>query len=311
MGTDTGHLIKAPLLKRISKKKMFYLFLLPACLWTFIFCYIPMAGIAMAFNEFNPLGGLFGSPFVGLKHFRDFLSSDEFYVSLINTFRYNLIGLLVGFPMPIIFALLLNEIRFAKFKKSVQTITYLPHFISWVIIAVMVYRILDYETGSLNSLISAFGGEPIAFMKKDKIFLPLVIGLGMWKELGWSSIIYLAAITGIDPQQYEAATVDGAGRLKRLWHVTIPGMMPTVALLLILSTAGIVSGGPFDAIMNLTNPYMADEANILSYYTYLQGILYRRFSYATAVGLAQSVAAFVIVMGSNWLSKRISNYSAF
>ena len=291
---------------------MFYLFLLPAFITVILFNYRPMVGVLMAFQNYTAKGGLFGSEWVGLAQFRSFLSNPEFYRALKNTLLLNFYMIIIGFPLPIIFALMLNEIGGAAFKRITQTITYLPHFISWVIIAGMIYRMLDTDTGSLSALIRLFNnGKNIPLLRDERYFRPMLVTVNIWKELGWNSIIYLAAIAGLDPQLFEAAIVDGAGRLKRLWHITLPGIAPTIFLLLILNIGSLVTGGHFDAVYSMQNPYIIGNASIIEYYVYMQGIFKQQFSYATAVGLSQSLVCLLLVFGSNALSRRFRGEGAF
>lgn len=301
-----------PLWRMMKKNAVFYLFLVPALITVIIFNYRPMVGVIMAFQDFSIREGMFASPFVGFKHFRDFFTNREFYNALQNTLLLNLYMIVIGFPLPIIFALMLNEIRSVAFKRVTQTITYLPHFISWVIITGMVYRMLDRDTGSIMALIKYFNnGNIIPLLSDDKYFRPLIVGISVWKELGWNSIIYLAAIAGLDTQLYEAATVDGAGRMKKLLCITLPGMAPTIFLLLILNIGTLVTGGHFDAVFNMQNPYIIGNATIIEYYVYIRGITKQEFSYATAVSLTQSTVAFLLVFGSNGLSRKIRGEGAF
>ena len=300
------------LLRDIRKNAVFYVFLIPAFVTVILFNYRPMVGVLMAFQNFTAKGGLFGSEWVGMTHFESFLTNPEFYLSLKNTLLINLYMIIIGFPLPIIFALMLNEIGGIAFKRVTQTITYLPHFISWVIIAGMVYRMLDSDTGSVTALIRLLNnGRNIPLLRDGKFFRPMLISISIWKELGWNSIIYLAAISGLDPQLYEAATVDGAGRLRRLWHITLPGIFPTIFLLLIINIGTLVTGGHFDAVFNMQNPYIIGNASIIEYYVYMQGIFKQQFSYATAVGLAQSLVCLMLVFGSNALSRKFRGEGAF
>lgn len=301
------------LLREIIRNRTIYIFLLPALISVVVFNYRPMVGVVMAFQDFTPKGGLFNSPWVGLKHFIKFLTNPDFYSALKNTLSINFLGLLIGFPMPIILAIMLNELRPGKYKKFSQTVSYLPHFISWVIIAGMMYKLLNYDAGSLNILIRSLGGQPIDFLKRIDFFWPILISLTIWKELGWNSIIYLASISSIDQELYEAASVDGASRLRKLFSITLPGIAPTIGLLLILSAGNLVmhGGASFDAVFNLRNAYVADAANVLDYYTYREGVYYRNFSYATAIGLALSFTSLLLVLGANRLSRKFRGYGAF
>lgn len=308
------------LAKKILKHKIMYLFCLPAILLSFIFYYIPMAGTIMAFQDFQILKGLTGSPFAGFKHFAEFLANPEFFQALKNTLCINALVLVIGFPLPAVFALLLNEIRLTAFKRVTQTITYLPHFISWVVVAGMIYRLLDYDSGSITAFLSHLTGFQIPFLREAKYFWPILIFASIWKELGWNSIIYLAALSGIDMEQYEAATVDGAGRFKKIVYITIPGILPVAVLLLILtigtligSGAGITGtgGAGLDAIYNLQNANVMSAAKTLELYIFNEGVRWSHYSYAAAIGVAQSVVALFMVLSSNYISRRIKGYGAF
>lgn len=294
--------------------KMHYLFLLPALITVAIFAYRPMVGVLMAFQDYSATEGILGSPFVGLKHFYEFLQTPDFYKAFKNTIGINILMICIGFPIPIIFALMINEIRNKHFKKICQTISYLPHFISWVVIAGMVYRMLDIESGSINLLIKLFGGEPVAFLREAKYFWPILISTSIWKELGWDSIIFLAAISSIDSRLYEAAIVDGAGRLRQIISITLPGISTTIGLLLIFRVGTLVNasgGASFDAIFNLQNPLVMDSSMVLDIYVYIEGIQWLRTSYATAIGLTQSIVSFLLVVIANKISKRLTGYGAF
>ena len=298
--------------KQVKKYRTMYLFLVPAFLTVFFFNYRPMVGIIMAFQEFQLSAGYISSPFVGLENFRRFLSNPDFYRALYNTVALGILSIVVVFPLPIIFALLLNEFKFLKLKRVAQTVSYLPHFVSWIIAASIVIRFLDYNTGMVNNTIAAFGGDRIGFLRDPQYFWQIVIGASIWKGLGWESIIYLSALSGVDPQIYEAAMVDGAGRWKQLTKITLPSIMPTVGLLFVLSVGRLVSsGGLFDTVYNLQNPLVASKAYTLELYSYYQGIIYMRYSYATAITLTQSVIALALVMFSNKVYARLTETSVF
>lgn len=301
-------------IREVMKHKVMYLFLLPALITVIIFSYRPMFGIIMAFQDYSAKLGFYGSPFVGLKQFREFLATPDFYQAFKNTVGINVLMIVLGFPIPIIFALIINEIKFSAFKRVTQTITYLPHFISWVVVGGMIYRLLDYDSGSINVLISFFGGDRIAFMRDARYFWSVLITSSIWKDLGWNTIIYLAAMSSIDPELYSAAFVDGAGRFKKLLYITIPGIAPTAGLMLIFAIGTLVNasgGASFDAIFNLKNSLVMEAANVLDLYTYTQGVQWLRISYATAIGLTQSIVSLCLVLGANRLSKKMLGYGAF
>jgi len=309
---EAAKILRRTTWRSIKRNKIFYLFLIPALATVGTFSYPAMYGVVMAFQNFTAGGGYFGSEWVGLEHFRTFLRDPNFYNALRNTLLLNFYAIAFGFPAPIIFALLLNEMRGILFKRVTQTITYLPHFISWVIIAGMIYRMFDTHTGSITALIRFFNnGQNIPILRDPSFFRPMVVAFSIWKGLGWNSIIYLAAISGIDPQLYEAATVDGAGRIRKIWNITLPGIMPTIILLLILTAGSIAGDGWFDAVFNLQNPYTVSRASTLGYFTYREGIFFQRFSYATAIGLTQAVVAFTLVFSANALSRKVRGEGAF
>ncbi|MCU6733273.1 ABC transporter permease [Diplocloster agilis] len=299
--------------KAIKKHKALYWFLVPAVISAFIFNYLPMIGVIMSFQDYNPVQGFFGSPFVGLKHFQDFFSNPDFYRALSNTLGINFLMIVIGFPMPIIFALMLNELRTGPFKRVTQTITYLPHFLSWVVVAGIAYRLFSQDTGVVNMLISLFGREKVAFFRESRYFWGLLVGISIWKDLGWNSIIYLAALAGVDGNLYEAAMIDGAGRWKRLLYVTLPCIAPTIGIMLVLQIGALVSSTgsgswavSFDAVFNLQNALVAEKSTTLDIFVYQQGIQYNRVSLAAAVGLVQSVVSLILVVFANKLSKRLS-----
>lgn len=301
-------------IKEILKYKTMYIYLIPAFVAVIIFSYLPMIGIAIAFQDYKPEMGFIGSPFVGLKHFKDFMVDPEFFRALKNTLGINSLMIVFGFVIPIIFALIINEIKFNVFKKVTQTITYLPHFISWVVISGMAYRLLEQESGNVNLLIEFLGGNKVAFLREPDYFWGILILLSIWKDVGWNSIIYLAAISGIDQQIYEAAHVDGAGRFKKMIYITIPGIAPVAVLLLIFSIGTLVNasgGASFDAIFNLQNPFLSDAANVLDLYIYKEGVQWLHTSYAAAMGLAQAVVAFGLVTVANSLSRRFAGFGIF
>lgn len=306
-----------PVMKRMKNYKELYLFLLPAVITCLVFCYKPMTGIIMAFQKYDVVKGISGSPFVGLDNFKEFLSDPYFFNALKNTLAINGLAILFGFPLPIILALIVFSMKDSVFKRVTQTISYLPHFISWVVVAGLLYRILNENSGVVNLLLTKLGHESIPFFQDPKYFWKIIISTGIWKEVGWISIIYIAALAGIEAEQYEAAMIDGANGFQKLIYITLPGIMPTIALVLIFTIGTLINTNgyfvivPFDAIFNLRNPMVADTANTLDFYVYQTGVLNSNYSYSTALGLTQSLVAFAMVMGGNWLSKKIKGYGAF
>lgn len=289
-------------------QRVLFLFLLPAVVLAIIFNYIPMVGLVMAFENYKVQHGFFGSEFVGFAHFAKFLKDPEFYRALKNTIGISILKIIFEFPAPIILAILLDEVKKMKFRRVCQTITYLPHFVSWIIVATMVYRMLDPYSGIVNIIIQAFGGQPVEFMREGKYFWGILITTGIWKEIGWNSIIYLAAISGINPELYSAAMVDGAGKFRRIIHITLPGIMPTVALIFVLNLGSLVHTN-FDAVFNLMNPLIQTSAEVIDTYVFRTGIQLARYSYATAIGLTQSVISIILVFVGFKFANKINNYT--
>ncbi|WP_233531415.1 ABC transporter permease [Paenibacillus alkalitolerans] len=293
--------------KDFRKNKILYLFALSGIAYYAIFKYIPMYGALIAFTDFSPTKGIFGSAWVGFKHFVDFFNSHYFVRILRNTLMINVYELIFAFPAPIILALLLNEIRRNAFKRLVQTVTYLPHFVSLVVICGMIVDFSSKE-GLLNTIISWFGGERQNLLLNPDLFRTIYIGSGIWQGVGWGSIIYLAALTAIDPQLYDAATVDGANRWKQMLHVTLPGMMPTIVILLILQIGGMMNVG-FEKIILLYNAQTYETADVISSFVYRRGILEANYSYSTAVGLFNAVINFSLLIAANRISRKLNETS--
>ena len=277
---------------------------IPVFLWYFIFCYIPMFGISISFFDYNIARGFSGSPFVGLKHFKDFLTGFYAWRTIRNTLCISVMNLVFGFPAPIIIALLLNEIRCDPFKRTVQTLSYLPHFISVVVVCGM---LVDFaaKDGLFNDIVAALGGERTSFFLDPKYFRRLYVGSGIWQSAGWGAIIYLAALAGIDTQLYEAATLDGANRFQSLIHVTLPGIAQTIIVMLILNMGRLMSQGAEKVIL-LYNEGTYETADIISSFVYRRGIVESNYSYSAAVGLFNSVINLILLTATNSLSKKIS-----
>ncbi|WP_084782403.1 ABC transporter permease [Bacillus niameyensis] len=282
--------------------------IIPVIAYFVIFHYVPMYGIQIAFKDFIASKGITGSTWVGLKHFTRFFDSYFFWRLMKNTIGIGLYELLLGFPIPIILALMINEVRLKFFKKTVQTVTYAPHFLSTVVLVGMIIIFLSPDNGMINQLIRAFGGNEISFMTEPKWFKTVYVFSGIWQQMGWSSIIYLAALAGIDPQLHESATVDGANRLQRIWHVNIPGILPTIIILLILNTGSIVSVG-FEKVFLMQNDLNLEASDVISTYVYRSGILGAQFSFAAAVGLFSTVINFILLITVNSLAKRVGQSS--
>jgi len=285
---------------------MLYLMLVLPMAFFIIFRYIPMTNIVIAFKDYNMFQGVWseGSPWVGFKWFVRAFASKDFLLALRNTVWLNFLDLLVGFPAPIILALLLNELVFNKFKKVTQTIIYLPHFLSWIIVSSIASRLLAPSTGVVNIfLTNSFGIEPIDFLMDKGKWVATYILFGVWKEMGWGTIIYLAAITGINPELYEAAEVDGAGRWRKLWHITLPGIRPTIVVLLIMNI-GRILGIELDRPFTMANRIVRDVADVISTLVYRVGIQSFQFSLTTAIGVFQSVVCVIFLVGANSLAKK-------
>lgn len=291
----------------LLKYKHLYLILLPVILFYLVFCYAPMFGTVIAFQKFSITKGILNSRFVGLANFTDFLSNYKFWQLLRNTLSINILGLIFSFPAPIIFALLLNEVRVERFKKTVQTITYMPHFISTVVVASMVLTFVASD-GFVNTVRQMFGAEKISFMTQPQYFYAIYIISDIWQGLGWGSIIYIAALASVDVELYEAATIDGAGRWKQMLHVTLPGIIPTIMILLIMRVGQMLSVG-YEKIMLLYNPTIYETADVISTYVYRRGLLEADYSYSTAVGLFNSVVNFILLLSANFVSKKVSGNS--
>lgn len=281
-----------------------YLMALPVIAYYVIFHYGPMYGLQIAFKDFQPAKGIWGSPWVGFQHLESFFNGIYFWRLIKNTILINVYELLFGFPAAIVLALLLNEIRSSMFKRVVQTVSYLPHFISIVVVAGMMIDFLS-RTGLVNQILGSFGIEPIDFLKDAGWFRFLFVSSGVWQGVGWGSIIYLAAITAIDPTLYEAARIDGASRWKQTLHVTIPGIMPTIVILFILQMGNMLSVGS-EKVLLLYNPLTYSTADVISTYVYRKGVLEASYSFTAAVGLFNSVVSFILIVAANSVSKRLS-----
>lgn len=295
-------------IKNDFKKNKYVIYMaIPVFLWYLIFCYIPMTGIVTAFFNYNIAKGLLGSSFVGLKYFKEFLTGFYAYRTIKNTLAISLLTLFFGFPAPIIIALLLNEVRCKAFKKTVQTITYLPHFISVVVVCGMIVN-FTAKDGVFNDIVEFFGGERVSFLLDPKYFRTVYVASGVWQSAGWGSIIYLAALAGIDVGLYEAAEVDGASRLRQLWHITLPGIAPTIIVMLILNMGRLMSEGS-EKIILLYNENTYETADIISSFVYRRGIVEANYSFSTAVGLFQSIINLILLTITNMLSRKMTETS--
>ncbi|RAV23139.1 ABC transporter permease [Paenibacillus contaminans] len=287
----------------------YHLMMMPGMILLFLFSIIPMFGVVIAFQDFNPGLGFLRSEWVGLDNFRFMFELRDSRTIILNTVFIALMKMIAHLSIPLIFALMLHELRFGRLKRWIQTIVYLPHFLSWVILSGIVIQLLSSE-GPINRLIETFGGESIMFLGDNNWFPYVIVASDTWKEFGFETIIYLAALTGINPDLYEAAEVDGANRLQKLFHVTLPGIRTTVVLLATLSLGNILNAG-FDQIFNLYNPLVYESGDIIDTYVYRVGLLNIQYGLGTAVGLMKSIVSFVLIVISYWMASRFANYRIF
>ncbi|NOU87897.1 ABC transporter permease subunit [Paenibacillus sp. LMG 31460] len=316
MDSTTAQHVK--LSNAISQKKRFhmindwelYIMLVPGILFFIIFKYVPMWGIVIAFQDYSPYKGITGSDWVGFKHFVTLFHYNGFWLLLRNTLLISFYNLIFFFPVPIVLSLLLNEIRATVFKKFIQTVIYLPHFLSWVVVVGITYMLLGTQGGLINELIKAGGGTEIAFLTTKEWFRGLIVSQSIWKEAGWGTIIFLAALAGVDPQLYEAAIVDGAGRWRQLWHITLPAIRSTILILLILRMGSVLDIG-FEHIFLMLNSTVNDVGDVFETYVYREGLIGGKFSYTTAVGLFKSFVGLILIMGANWLTKKFGEEGVY
>lgn len=302
-------MMKKDLKKKIHKHRVYYLLLLPAVIYYIIFHYIPMGGIVIAFKDYSFFKGFNESPWVGFQWFKYLITAPGFMRSFRNTLLISLYILIFNFPAPIILALMLNECEQVKFKRVVQTVSYLPHFLSWATIAGLMVVLLSPSVGLVNQLIKMIGREPIYFMAEPKYTRSLFVISSLWKGTGWGSIIYLAAMTNIDPQLYEAATIDGAGKLKQIWYITIPGISSLIIMMLVFNSANLINVG-FEQAYNLVIPTTYETGQVTSTYVYAKGLQEMKYSFGTAVGLTQSIISIVLLTTANTIAKKIDEDGA-
>lgn len=293
--------------KALLRDRYLHLMMALPVAYFLIFHYVPMYGVTLAFKEFDIEKGILGSPWVGLKHIQAFLSNPYSYKLIRNTVLLRLWQLALAFPAPIVLALLLNEIRQQRFKRIVQTCSYLPHFISLVVVCGMIISFLASD-GPVNSIIKFFGGKPYPWLQRAEWFRPIFVFSGIWQGTGWGSVIYLAALTAINPELYEAAVIDGAGRWQRMWHITLPGIAPTVTIMFLLNMGQMLNVG-YQKVLLLYSGATYETADVLGTYIYRRGITGADYGFATAVGLFQSLVGLVFVVGSNWVAKRLGDTS--
>ncbi|MCZ1269021.1 ABC transporter permease [Paenibacillus tundrae] len=292
------------MIERLAKYRWQYVMILPGAILLLLFSYIPMVGIQVAFKDFHIGSTMWSSEWVGLENF-SFLQDEQFWIVVKNTIYIAILKFVFGFPAPIILALLINEVKNNKYKRFVQSVSYLPHFFSWIVVAYILQSLLTLDGGLVNQLIEKFGGDSIFFLGSTEWFRPMIVVSGLWKEVGWNTILYLAAITTIDPQLYEAARVEGAGRLAQIRNITLPGIMPTISIVLILSMPGLIAVG-MDQIYPLMNPANQPVADVLDTYILRNGLQQGYFGMATAVGLLSSVISLVLVLCTNQMARKFN-----
>lgn len=307
--TSLSHRQGTKLLKRITTNWQLYLLIAPAVIYLFLFNYMPMYGVQIAFKDYRVSKGIFGSAWVGLKHFKRFVSYPDFWLIVKNTLSLSVYGLLT-FPVPIIFALLLDELRTRKFKKVVQMVTYAPHFLSTIVIVSMLNLFFSRSNGLINNVMAAFGLERFSFLEDPDSFAGLYVWSGVWQSFGWNSIIYLAALSGLSQEIREAAVIDGANRFQMIWHVNIPTILPTIVVMLILSCGRILSVG-FEKDYLMQNPLNLQKSRIISTYVYDIGLAQAQFSYSSAIDLFNNVVNIILLLTVNTISRKISSIGLF
>lgn len=306
-GNKSRMSVVSSFIKDVGCNRALYIMLVPVILYYAVFRYAPMYGAIIAFKDFSPGKGIIGSPWVGLTHFKDFITGYYFSRTVINTVLISLYGLVFSFPAPIILALMLNEIKNNSFKRTIQTITYMPHFVSLVVICGIIMEFTATD-GVINDFLVIFGSERTSLMQRPELFRTIYIASGIWQQVGWGTIIYLAAISGIDTELYEACTIDGGGRLRQLLHITLPGISSTIVILLILRMGSIMNVG-FEKIILLYSPATYQTADVISSFVYRKGLQEFSFSYSAAVGLFNSAIDFFLVISANWISKKVNETS--
>jgi putative aldouronate transport system permease protein len=289
-------------LKKVFSNYELYLFILPALLYFLVFHYLPMYGVQIAFKDFNPVKGIWGSPWVGFEHFTRFFQSFHFWTLIRNTLGISLYSLAVGFPIPILLALMLNEVRSSAFRRFVQTVTYAPHFISVVVMVGIILTFLKPPNGLVNQFLRILGGQPVSFITKEYLFKSIYVLSGVWQSAGWGTIIYLAALSAIDAEIYEASIMDGASRLQRIRHINIPGILPMIVILLILNTGTLMSVG-FEKVYLMQNPLNMGSSEVIATYVYKAGLQQFQYSFATAVGLVNSAVNFILLVTVNSIAR--------
>lgn len=282
--------------------KWLYIMLLPGLLYFILFKYVPMGGLVIAFKEYSPFRGIWGSPWVGFSQFKKFFDTPDFWRLLRNTLGISLLQLIIYFPAPIILSLFLNEVRHNGYKRVVQTLVYVPHFVSWVIVASLTYQLFNVSDGVINMIIKNLTGGTIDILSKGSTFWGLIVGQDIWRETGYGTIIFLAALAGVDQEMYEAARVDGAGRWRLMWHITLPAIKGTIIMMLILRVGGLLNTG-YEQIFLMRNDLNMEYADVFDTYIYTRGIVNGQYSFSSAAGMFKSVVGMILVLGSNKISK--------
>ncbi|MDP3952157.1 sugar ABC transporter permease [Microbacterium sp.] len=301
---------RRPWWRAIWRHKALYLMALPGIAYFIVFKYVPMTGLVIAFQDYSPFRGIFGSPWVGFEHFIRFFSEPTFMMLLVNTLTVSLLLLIFAFPIPIILALMLNEVRTKLFQRSVQTVIYLPHFMSWVIVVSLFYVMFTTDGGSVNSLLQSWGFDSIGFLTDPAWLRPMYVVQEIWKSAGWGTIVYLAAMTAVDLQLYEAAELDGAGRWLQTWHITLPAIRPTIIVMFILMIGDFLELG-FEHMYLLLNSLNREVGEIFDTYVYTAGIQNGQFSYAAAVGMFKGLVGLILVVGANKLAKKLGEEGVY
>ena len=300
----------ARLAKNIRKNWILYVMILPVVIYYITFAYAPMYGVQLAFKNYKIKLGIMGSPWVGLDHFKRFFNSYNFSLLLKNTLGISIYSLLVGFPIPIIFALLLNYIKNQYLKKTVQMVSYAPYFISTVVICGILSIFMNPDTGVFNAILKALGMKPVDFLSKPQWFKSIYVWSGVWQGMGWSSIIYISALSGVDYEMHEAAIVDGATKVQRILHIDLPSIKPTIVMMLILQLGSLMNVG-FEKVFLLQNTLNKQAASVISTYVYEVGLINSDYGYSTAIGLFNSVINMILLVGANWFCKKFADESLF
>ncbi|MBQ4435139.1 MAG: sugar ABC transporter permease [Clostridia bacterium] len=306
----TASVHKKPPLRRLMESWQLYVLLLPTMAYMFVFNYVPMYGLQIAFRNYEARSGFWGSTWVGVRHFRDFFSSPQFSQLLINTLRISLTSLVFSFPLPILLALLMNEVKNRRVKKWIQNITYAPYFISTVILVSIINVFLARTDGLINQLLRSMGGESVDFLGKARLFVPIYVISSLWQHTGWSSIIYIAALSGVDLELHDAAQIDGAKLVQRIWHINLPCILPTAVIMFVLSCGHIMSVG-YEKIYLMQNSINLSISEVISTYVYKVGLIKVQFSYTTAIGLFNNVINVALLLLSNYMARKLTDVSLF